>query len=152
MLIASVARLFTFGIQIDLLKNCSGNFGISGRSTVNERDYHVWVIAGANIYSSSQENSSTINTTYVIALNFSSATTIPCEEQYVYVYKQSEGLFSTSTLLIATFTGADLQSENLLIKSSVVTVVYHYYGQHNPIGFNATYFIKPLLNTTVMVS
>ena len=133
-----------------MLQSFSGNFGIYELNGINERGYHVWIIAGTNDYNSSQENSSTINTIYAIALNFSSTKALSCGEQYLYVYKQS---FNATTLLIATFTGNDLQSGSVLIKSSMITVVYHYVGQRDAIGFNATYSIKPLLNcnTTAMV-
>ena len=150
----SITSLLTCGTQIDLLQNFTGNFGIYGLNSINERGYHVWIIVGTSNYNFSQQNSSTINTStvYAIALNFSSTKALPCGEQYLYVYKQS---LNATTLLTATFTGKELQSGNVLIKSSMITLVYHYVGQHDVIGigFNATYSIKPLLNynTTAMV-
>ena len=143
----SITSLLTCGAQIDLLHNFTGNFGIYGLSSTNERGYHVWIIAGANNYDLSQENSSTISTIYAIALNLSSSKALPCGEQYLYVYKQPFN--NMTTVLTATFTGNDLQSGSVLIKSSMITVVYHYGGQGDDIGFNATYSIKPLLNYNI---
>lgn len=155
LLVVGVARLLTCETQIHLLQNFTGNFGISGRSSVDERGYRVWIIAGNNIHNLSQENFSTINTVYVITLNFSSVlNTLACGEQYVNVYRQSTGVVNTSTLLTATFTGTDLQYRSVVIKSSIVTVVYRYVGQHENTfsGFDATYSIKPLhnYNTTAL--
>ena len=141
----------TCAVQVDFLHNFTGDFGINGHDAINKTGYHVWIIAGANNYSLFQEYSSTINTIYAIALNFSHRYVTSCGEQYLYVYKQS---FNASTLLAATFTGNDLMSGSLLIKSSVITVIYHYVGQlnDNAIGFNATYSIKPLFNYMVRPS
>lgn len=138
----------TCGTQIDLLQNFTGDFGINERIGINGRGYHVWIIAGPNIYSLPQENSSTVNTIYAITVNFSSTDALSCGEEYLYVYKES----NVSTQLTAIFTGTDLQSGSVLIQSSIITVVYHYdVGQSDGIGFNATYTIKPLFNTTAMV-
>ena len=150
MLIAiSITNLLTCEIQVDLFQNFTGDFGINGHDGLNDRSYHVWIIAAANNNSLFLENSSTINhTIYAIALNFSSTSITSCGDQYLYVYKQS---FNGSTLLAATFTGNDLLSGSVLIKSSIITVIYHYVGQFidNAFGFNATYSIKPLLNHMV---
>ena len=150
MLIA--VTVLTSGTHIDLLQNFTGNFGINGQNSINGRNrgYHVWIIAGGNIYNLSQENSSIVNTIYTISVNFTSTNTLPCAEQYLYIYKQSSSFSNATTLLTATFTGTDLQSGSVLIQSSIVTVVYNYAGQSDAIGLNATYSIVPLFTTTTV--
>ena len=148
----SFTSLLTCGVQIDVLQNLTGDFGISRLDSTNMRGYRVWVITGTNIYGSHQESSSTSDTVYEVVVNFSSLNPLPCGEQYLYIYKQSSEFFDASTLLTATFTGMDLQSRSVLLQSSIVTVVYHYIGQDDDaIGFNATYSIRPLANTMSMV-
>ena len=148
----SFTSLLTCGVQIDVLQNLTGDFGISRHDITNGRAYHVWIITGTNIYGFHQENSSTADTVYEVAVNFSSVNPLLCGEQYFYIYKQSSEFSNSSTLLTATFTGTDLQSRSVLLQSSIVTVVYHYVGQDDDaIGFNATYSIRPLANTISMV-
>ena len=151
----SFTSLLAFGIPIDVFQNLtgeSGNFGISSHNSTNGRGYRVWIITGTNIYGFSQGNSSTGNTAYEITVNFSSVNALSCGEQYLYIYSQSLESSNASTLLTAVFTGPDFQSGSVVIQSSVVTVVYHYVGQDDDaIGFNATYTIMVLSNSTSMV-
>ena len=140
-LAATASLLAASRPQIDFLPNYFGTFGVASR-VINSRNYHVWIFAGFNFSSLSDD------TVDMVTFNFNSTSESSCGGQYVQIFKES----NDSTLLVATYGVGDLQSESLtLFTSHTIVVTYQDTGQGDFVGLTATYSIVPLSNVSYQV-